>query len=104
LPIPENYYDDLEAKTDLSTEDVERLKAISTVKIESKPGPGIILMAVDLDQPYLKDKRVRQAILSAIDRAGIVNTVNIFFGMLRRAARKGCQQHKRHNRHSSKAI
>jgi 4-hydroxyphenylpyruvate dioxygenase len=29
LPIPENYYDDLEAKTDLSSDDVERLKARS---------------------------------------------------------------------------
>jgi 4-hydroxyphenylpyruvate dioxygenase len=27
LPIPENYYDDLEARTDLSDEDVERLRA-----------------------------------------------------------------------------
>ena len=48
----------------ISPTDVDRLKAISTVKIESKPGPGIILMAVDLDQPYLKDKRVRQETLS----------------------------------------
>ena len=27
LPIPENYYDDLEAKTDLSAERIEALKA-----------------------------------------------------------------------------
>jgi len=27
LPIPENYYDDLEARTDLSSEDIERLRA-----------------------------------------------------------------------------
>jgi len=59
----------------ISPTDVDRLKAVSSVKIDSKAGPGIILMAVDLDQPYLKDKRVRQAILYAIDRAGIINTV-----------------------------
>ena len=27
LPIPENYYDDLEARTDLSADEVERLRA-----------------------------------------------------------------------------
>jgi 4-hydroxyphenylpyruvate dioxygenase len=27
LPIPENYYDDLEARTDLSAEDIDRLRA-----------------------------------------------------------------------------
>lgn len=31
LPIPENYYDDLEAKTDLSAEDIERLKAMNVL-------------------------------------------------------------------------
>ena len=32
-------------------------------------------MAVAVDQPYLQDKRVRQAMLYAIDRAGIVSQV-----------------------------
>ena len=59
----------------ISPTDLDRLKAIPGVKIDSKPGPGIILMAVDLDQPYLQDKRVRQAMLYAIDRAGIVSQV-----------------------------
>lgn len=59
----------------LAAVDVDRLKFVSSIKIESKPGPGIILMAVDLDQPYLKDKRVRQAMLYAIDRANIVSQV-----------------------------
>jgi len=60
----------------ISPTDVDRLKSVASVKIESKPGPGIILMAVDLDgAPHLKDKRVRQAMLYAIDRAGIVNSV-----------------------------
>lgn len=31
LPIPENYYDDLEAKTDLSAEDIDRLKAMNVL-------------------------------------------------------------------------
>ena len=59
----------------ISPTDLERLKALPTLKIDSKPGPGIILMAVAVDQPYLQDKRVRQAMLYAIDRAGIVSQV-----------------------------
>ncbi|MGI9148261.1 MAG: ABC transporter substrate-binding protein, partial [Chloroflexota bacterium] len=59
----------------ISPTDLDRLKAVPALKIESKRGPGIILMAVAVDQPYLQDKRVRQAMLYAIDRTGIVNQV-----------------------------
>jgi peptide/nickel transport system substrate-binding protein len=59
----------------LSPTDVDRLKSVQGIRIESKPGPGIIIMAVNVDQPYLKDTRVRQAMLYAIDRAGIVGQV-----------------------------
>jgi peptide/nickel transport system substrate-binding protein len=59
----------------ISPTDLDRMRATPGVKIDSKPGPGIILMAIDLDQPYLQDKRVRQAMLYAIDRAGIVSQV-----------------------------
>jgi peptide/nickel transport system substrate-binding protein len=60
----------------ISPTDIDRLKALPTLKIESKPGPGIILMAVNLDGPkYLQDKRVRQAVLYAIDRENIVKQV-----------------------------
>jgi ABC-type transport system substrate-binding protein len=62
----------------ISPTDVDRLKALPSLKIDSKAGPGIILMAVNLDGPehrYLQDKRVRQAMLHAIDREGIVNQV-----------------------------
>jgi ABC-type transport system substrate-binding protein len=59
----------------ISPTDLDRLKALPALRIDSKPGPGIILMAVAVDQPYLQDKRVRQAMLYAIDRAGIVSQV-----------------------------
>lgn len=59
----------------LSPTDVDRVKALPGVRVESKPGPGIILMAVALDQPHLKDKRIRQAVLHAIDREGLVKQV-----------------------------
>jgi ABC-type transport system substrate-binding protein len=59
----------------ISPTDLDRLKALPTLKIESKSGPGIIVMAVAVDQPYLQDRRVRQAMLYAVDRAGIVSQV-----------------------------
>jgi peptide/nickel transport system substrate-binding protein len=59
----------------ISPTDLDRLKVDPGIKIDSKPGPGIILMAVAVDQPYLQDKRVRQAMLYAIDRKGIVDQV-----------------------------
>ncbi|MBV9329239.1 MAG: ABC transporter substrate-binding protein [Chloroflexi bacterium] len=59
----------------ISPTDLDRLKADPGVKIDSKPGPGIILMAAAVDQPLLQDKRVRQAMLYAIDRANIVSQV-----------------------------
>jgi peptide/nickel transport system substrate-binding protein len=59
----------------VSPTDLARLKSDPGVKIDSKPGPGIILMAVAVDQPSLQDKRVREAMLFAIDRKGIVDQV-----------------------------
>ncbi|MBI2755638.1 MAG: hypothetical protein HYX52_02910 [Chloroflexi bacterium] len=59
----------------LSPTDIERVSKLPGVKVESKPGPGIILMAMALEQPQWKDKRVRQAVLYAIDRAGLVKQV-----------------------------
>jgi peptide/nickel transport system substrate-binding protein len=59
----------------ISATDIDRVRALPGVKVDSKPGPGIILMAVAQDQPHLQDKRVRQAVLHAIDRAGIVKQV-----------------------------
>jgi peptide/nickel transport system substrate-binding protein len=59
----------------LSPTDVSRVRALSQVRVEAKPGPGIILMAAAIDQPHLKDKRIRQAMLHAIDREGIIRQV-----------------------------
>jgi peptide/nickel transport system substrate-binding protein len=59
----------------ISPTDLDRLSSEPGLKIDSRAGPGIVLMAVDLDQPYLQDKRVRQAMLYAIDRAGIASQV-----------------------------
>jgi len=59
----------------ISATDIDRVRALPGVKVESKSGPGVILMAVALDQPHWQDKRVRQAVLHAVDRASIVKQV-----------------------------
>src|SRR5882757_5834031 len=46
---------------------------------------------------------LRVPLLQPLDRLGTV-IVEPVGPMLRRAVRKGCQQHKRHSRHSSKAV
>jgi 4-hydroxyphenylpyruvate dioxygenase len=39
LPIPENYYDDLEARADLSAEEIDRLKALNILYDRDAGGP-----------------------------------------------------------------
>ncbi len=56
--------------TDLPT--VEKMK---DVKVVSGTSPGFIRIGLNLDNPRFKDKRVRQAMLYAIDRASIVEKV-----------------------------
>jgi peptide/nickel transport system substrate-binding protein len=61
--------------TQISATDAARLAKTPGIKVANKPGAGIILMAAAVDQPKLKDKRVRQAMLYAIDRENIVKQV-----------------------------
>lgn len=55
--------------------DADTVKALPGVKVSSAPAPGFNRMAVDFAKPGLADKRVRQAMLYAIDRKGIINGV-----------------------------
>ncbi len=55
--------------------DVTNLKSVSTVTTYELPGTSGIHIVVNLDKPYFQDKRVRQAMLTAIDRKGLVQTV-----------------------------
>lgn len=59
----------------VSPTDVERLQKVSGVKIHTAPGSFAIIWSVNMTRPPFDDKRVRQAMLYAIDRAGIVKTV-----------------------------
>lgn len=61
--------------TQISVTDAERLAKIPGLKVANKSGAGIFLMAPLIDGQKLKDKRVRQALLYAIDREGIVKQV-----------------------------
>ena len=58
-----------------TADEASTLDALDNVVVESEPGLGPIRMAWSNKQEYLKDKRIRQAILHAIDRQAIVDEV-----------------------------
>lgn len=55
--------------------DAERLKKNANLSVVSVPSPSLSSLTFNEDKPYLKDKRVRQAIQYAIDREGIVKEI-----------------------------
>lgn len=55
--------------------DVDRVKAISGVTVASHQGVAPEVYGLNNDLPELKDPRVRQAMLYAIDRVGICKTI-----------------------------
>lgn len=56
-------------------EDVDRLKRNPRSNIHSARSPSYMRIAINCQKPYLKDKRVRQAMMYAVDRQGIVDTI-----------------------------
>jgi ABC-type transport system substrate-binding protein len=61
--------------TQISVTDAETLKNTPGIKVANKPAAGIFLMAPEIDGQKFNDKRVRQALVYAIDRQGIVDQV-----------------------------
>ena len=61
--------------TPIAAADLANLKTVNTVTTYSLPGTSGIHIVVNLDKLYFQDKRVRQALLTAIDRKGLVQTV-----------------------------
>lgn len=59
----------------ISATDASRLDALPNVRVESVPGMGINSLIFNLQQPYLKDKRVRQAFWYAINRKDMLDTI-----------------------------
>lgn len=55
--------------------ELERLEENPNIVIHSVESPSITQIAVNTSQPYLADKRVRQAFMCAIDRQGIIDSV-----------------------------
>ncbi len=56
-------------------EEVERVKTIPNVTVVSVPSPSMDQIGINLDRPYFQDKRVRQAMMYAIDRQAIVEAI-----------------------------
>jgi peptide/nickel transport system substrate-binding protein len=61
--------------TQISVTDTDTLKNAPGIKVANKPAAGIFVMAPLVDGPKFSDKRVRQALVYAIDRQGIVDQV-----------------------------
>lgn len=59
----------------ISIDDIERLKKNPNLTVVSVPSPSMDSISVNLDKPYFKDVRLRQAMMYAIDRATIVKEI-----------------------------
>ncbi len=55
--------------------EMERIQGNASLVLHSVVSPSITQIAVNTAQPYLSDKRVRQAFMHAIDRQGIIDSV-----------------------------
>jgi peptide/nickel transport system substrate-binding protein len=58
----------------------ERMSGIESLTMYSKPVYNIRFLSVNVSKDFLSDKRVRQAIAHAIDRAGIVDAIISYGG------------------------
>jgi ABC-type transport system substrate-binding protein len=55
--------------------EISRLKQDANLTVFSVVSPSISQIAIFNDRPYFKDKRVRQAMMYAIDRQGIIDSI-----------------------------
>jgi len=58
----------------------QSVEAMDGVRIEKRESPGFVRFAVNMRQPYLADVRVRQAMLYALDRKGMIKAALNDFG------------------------
>ncbi|HVB63314.1 MAG TPA: ABC transporter substrate-binding protein [Nitrolancea sp.] len=59
----------------LSVQDLDHVKSLPNAQMQSVASPSMDFLAVNLERDYLKDKRIRQAMLYAIDRDGILKQI-----------------------------
>jgi len=57
------------------TSEMDRMRKVPTLTVVSVPSPSIDFLSVNMAKDYLQDKRVRQAMQYAIDRASIVQAI-----------------------------
>ena len=59
----------------MPVDEADRLKSDANISIVSVRSPSISQIAINNERPFFQDKRVRQAMMYAIDRAGIVGSI-----------------------------
>ncbi len=52
-----------------------RLRRNANLTVTSTPAPSVSFLALNFDRPFFKDKRVRQAMMYAVDRESIVKEI-----------------------------
>jgi peptide/nickel transport system substrate-binding protein len=76
---------DIGGESPVALSEVDRLKQDKRLGVETAGynySPSVTRIEFNLDNPYLKDLRVRQAIAHAIDRKVILNTVWYGYGII----------------------
>jgi ABC-type transport system substrate-binding protein len=63
--------------------EIERTDRMTLAHVESVESPSMSFLAPNLEREYFQDKRVRQAMMYAIDREGIVEAVLLGEGVVR---------------------
>lgn len=64
---------ELDIMPELEHEAIERIEALDHVTVHSVPSAIMSNLTINVTRPYLQDKRVRQAMMYAIDHEGIMN-------------------------------
>jgi len=59
----------------LAVQDTDKVKTLSNAQLMSVASPSMDFLAVNVQRDYLKDKRIRQAMMYAIDREGILKQI-----------------------------
>jgi len=55
--------------------EADRLRKNATLTVTSTPAPSVSFLALNMDRPFFKDKRVRQAMMYALDREAMVKEI-----------------------------
>ncbi len=55
--------------------EAERLRKNANLTVTSTPAPSVSFLALNIDRPFFKDKRIRQAMLYALDREAMAKEI-----------------------------